>query len=94
MGNPHIEVSGDPIPQEVLDYCTSVTTTEREFAREKQAYLDFCERYPSAASSAVFCSFKDIKELSGRDAFLSCGRWKPDASAHSGGQMSRSLWTS
>ncbi|MDX0503605.1 hypothetical protein GOC80_13315 [Sinorhizobium medicae] len=45
MGNQHIEVSGDPIPQEVLDYCASVTTTEREFAREKKAYLDFCERH-------------------------------------------------
>lgn len=45
MGNPHIEVSGDPIPQEVLDYCKSVSTTEKEFAREKKAYLDFCERY-------------------------------------------------
>ncbi|MDI5924548.1 hypothetical protein QBK93_07620 [Rhizobium leguminosarum] len=45
MKDQHVDVSADPIPKEVLDYCRSVTTTEKQFEQEREAYVAFCEKY-------------------------------------------------
>jgi hypothetical protein len=40
-----VQVSSDPIPKEVLAYCRSMSKTDKEFDRERRAYIDFCTRY-------------------------------------------------
>lgn len=45
-----ITICADPIPKEVVAYCRSVSTTDKMLEREKQAYVDFCERYAKERS--------------------------------------------
>lgn len=45
-----IPICADPVPKEVISYCRSVSTTDKMFENEKQAYVDFCERHAKERS--------------------------------------------
>lgn len=45
-----IPICADPIPEEVIAYCRSVSTTEKAFETERHAYVDFCARHAKERS--------------------------------------------